>query len=103
MGFLDEEKVPLSGPGERTKFKIAIDFGTTYSGIAFALEGCPESLEVIQEWPGGGNSKYPDVLPESKILSPYSYLTHISYRLNPESTITYFLSWWHSLMGLPGR
>ncbi|KAJ5548339.1 hypothetical protein N7513_005573 [Penicillium frequentans] len=42
---------------KQTKLVIGLDFGTTFSGIAWALEGCKgDIVEVIQEWPGKGNS-----------------------------------------------
>ncbi|KIX03793.1 uncharacterized protein Z518_07346 [Rhinocladiella mackenziei CBS 650.93] len=31
---------------------IALDFGTTYSGIAYAFASDPENVRVIQSWPG---------------------------------------------------
>ncbi|KAJ6115348.1 hypothetical protein N7486_001126 [Penicillium sp. IBT 16267x] len=47
----------ISKDSKRTKLVIGLDFGTTFSGIAWALEGCNgDDVEVIQEWPGKGNS-----------------------------------------------
>ncbi|KAF7585416.1 hypothetical protein BBP40_010968 [Aspergillus hancockii] len=38
---------------------VGIDFGTTYSGIAWSLNGIKEDIEVVAEWPGGGNRTTP--------------------------------------------
>ncbi|KAB8264149.1 actin-like ATPase domain-containing protein [Aspergillus pseudonomiae] len=35
---------------------VGIDFGTTYSGIAWSLTGVTDDIQVISEWPGRGNS-----------------------------------------------
>ncbi|KAJ5099054.1 hypothetical protein N7532_006055 [Penicillium argentinense] len=61
----EETKDPVMVVRPRRKLVIGIDFGTTYSGIAWALEGAEEEMEVIQEWPGKGNctsQKVPTVL-----------------------------------------
>ncbi|KAL4919228.1 hypothetical protein BDW62DRAFT_209940 [Aspergillus aurantiobrunneus] len=34
---------------------IGIDFGTTFSGIAWTLGGSIDDIEVLSKWPGGGN------------------------------------------------
>ncbi|CAG8290055.1 unnamed protein product [Penicillium salamii] len=39
----------------RPRLIIGLDFGTTWSGIAWGLESCPGDVEVIQSWPGDGN------------------------------------------------
>ncbi|EAW23710.1 uncharacterized protein NFIA_032750 [Aspergillus fischeri NRRL 181] len=36
---------------------VGIDFGTTYSGVAWALQSSPEEVEVIKSWPGARNSE----------------------------------------------
>ncbi|KAJ5318738.1 actin-like ATPase domain-containing protein [Penicillium atrosanguineum] len=36
---------------------VGLDFGTTFSGIAWALEGNSEDIEIVSSWPGGGNRK----------------------------------------------
>ncbi|KFX96515.1 hypothetical protein O988_05263 [Pseudogymnoascus sp. VKM F-3808] len=44
---------------------IGIDFGTTFSGVAWTTEGCPDDLEVISSWPGSQNrtsEKVPSVM-----------------------------------------
>ncbi|OCL00822.1 actin-like ATPase domain-containing protein [Cenococcum geophilum 1.58] len=43
---------------------IALDFGTTYSGIAYAFSSKPEEVHCIQEWPGSSKTvpKSPTVL-----------------------------------------
>jgi hypothetical protein len=58
---------------ERPRLIVGIDFGTTFSGyvnyfllayqanlrsVAWGMDGCPDDIEVIQTWPGGGNSKH---------------------------------------------
>ncbi|KOS38019.1 hypothetical protein ACN38_g11178 [Penicillium nordicum] len=40
---------------ERPKLIVGVDFGTTFSGVAWGLEDCPDDIELIQTWPGGGN------------------------------------------------
>ncbi|OJJ67906.1 hypothetical protein ASPBRDRAFT_199609 [Aspergillus brasiliensis CBS 101740] len=40
---------------------IGLDFGTTYSGVAWALSDCSDKPEVITSWPGGGNRTTPKV------------------------------------------
>ncbi|KAJ5207500.1 Heat shock protein 70 family [Penicillium cf. griseofulvum] len=40
---------------ERPKIIVGIDFGTTFSGVAWGLKDCPDDIELIQTWPGGGN------------------------------------------------
>lgn len=37
------------------KIIVAVDFGTTFSGVAFAYTDEPNDQEVISVWPGGGN------------------------------------------------
>ncbi|KAJ5689947.1 Heat shock protein 70 family [Penicillium macrosclerotiorum] len=45
--------------GTRPIFCIGIDFGTTFSGIGWAWDDCADDIEVVQGWPGAGNSKSP--------------------------------------------
>ncbi|KAJ5355531.1 uncharacterized protein N7496_012743 [Penicillium cataractarum] len=40
---------------------IGIDFGTTFSGVAWALENRLDDVEVIQMWPGDTSQKVPTV------------------------------------------
>ncbi|KAE8153551.1 actin-like ATPase domain-containing protein [Aspergillus avenaceus] len=40
---------------------IGIDFGTTYSGVAWSLNGVSNEIEVISAWPCGGNKTTPKV------------------------------------------
>ncbi|KAL7276609.1 hypothetical protein RUND412_000413 [Rhizina undulata] len=40
----------------RQRLVIAVDFGTTFSGVAYAFIDDKEKFEVISEWPGGANS-----------------------------------------------
>ncbi|KAE8356132.1 actin-like ATPase domain-containing protein [Aspergillus coremiiformis] len=46
-----------SGP----QIVVGIDFGTTYSGFAWSLTGVHDEIEVVAEWPGGGNRTTPKV------------------------------------------
>ncbi|KAJ5143425.1 uncharacterized protein N7515_002212 [Penicillium bovifimosum] len=41
---------------DRPKLIVGIDFGTTFSGVAWGLEDNPDSIDLIQTWPGGGNT-----------------------------------------------
>ncbi|KAJ5261133.1 Heat shock protein 70 family [Penicillium angulare] len=50
---IKEDKASLSR-GERTRLSVGIDFGTTFSGIGWKLQGSDE-IEVVQDWPAGGN------------------------------------------------
>ncbi|KAI5794262.1 hypothetical protein DFH27DRAFT_127268 [Peziza echinospora] len=40
---------------------IGIDFGTTFSGVAWCYSGDPESIKTIKNWPGGGTQNYDKV------------------------------------------
>ncbi|KAJ6153673.1 hypothetical protein N7470_006632 [Penicillium chermesinum] len=50
-----ERVFPVMASRSGPKLVVGIDFGTTFSGIAWALEACPEEIEVIQKWPDGRN------------------------------------------------
>ncbi|KAH1964545.1 hypothetical protein KXV80_005890 [Aspergillus fumigatus] len=39
---------------------VGLDFGTTFSGIAWAFDGPDDEIEVISTWPGGGNTTWSD-------------------------------------------
>ncbi|KAJ5931069.1 hypothetical protein N7466_006562 [Penicillium verhagenii] len=54
--MLNRSPNPIMEPNKRAKLVIGMDFGTTFSGIAWALEGLETQPTVIQEWPGKGNS-----------------------------------------------
>ncbi|KAF9887338.1 hypothetical protein FE257_010333 [Aspergillus nanangensis] len=45
----------------RSKIVIGLDFGTTYSGIAWSLHNGTGGIEVLSTWPGGGNRTTPKV------------------------------------------
>lgn len=49
--------------------KVGIDFGTTYSGVAWAHTATPDEINVIQKWPSGGN-KTTDKVPTEIKYSP---------------------------------
>ncbi|KAI6853569.1 hypothetical protein KC323_g9295 [Hortaea werneckii] len=54
---------------------VGIDFGTTFSGVAFAHSGtpkAPDEIAVIKTWPGGNNTtseKVPSVVSYQKVES----------------------------------
>ncbi|RDK39918.1 actin-like ATPase domain-containing protein [Aspergillus phoenicis ATCC 13157] len=52
---------------ENPRIVIGLDFGTTYSGVAWALSDCPDKPEVIMSWPGEGNRTTPKV-PSTMII-----------------------------------
>lgn len=35
------------------KIVVGLDFGTTYSGVAFTYSATPEDVDIIKTWPGG--------------------------------------------------
>ncbi|KAE8314628.1 hypothetical protein BDV41DRAFT_575587 [Aspergillus transmontanensis] len=43
----------------RSQISVGIDFGTTYSGIAWSVTGVVNDIEVVSEWPGRGNKTTP--------------------------------------------
>jgi molecular chaperone DnaK (HSP70) len=47
----------VAGEGRsKTQLIVGIDFGTTFSGVAFAFATNTEAKEdIITEWPGAGN------------------------------------------------
>ncbi|KAL4860415.1 hypothetical protein BDV12DRAFT_205095 [Aspergillus spectabilis] len=59
---------------------VGLDFGTTFSGVAWALEGSISDIEVLSSWPGGGNKT------SMKVPSVISYNGHSiqwGYQLGP--------------------
>ncbi|RPB13452.1 actin-like ATPase domain-containing protein [Morchella conica CCBAS932] len=46
--------------------KVGIDFGTTYSGVAWAHTATPHEINVIQKWPSGDNATTDKVPTELK-------------------------------------
>ncbi|OQO13037.1 hypothetical protein B0A48_02501 [Cryoendolithus antarcticus] len=90
---------------ERERLIIAIDFGTTFSGVATALTSSPNTLTVINTWPGSNNltsEKVPseiayilpptglqngarnDVTPEQNPLAPVKRGIKWGYQFRPE-------------------
>ncbi|KAH2737389.1 hypothetical protein KXV39_008198 [Aspergillus fumigatus] len=58
---------------------VGIDFGTTFSGIAWAFDGPDDEIEVISTWPGGGNRtspKVPSVLSYDGFNITWGYQVH---------------------------
>ncbi|KAL4925366.1 Hsp70 family protein [Aspergillus undulatus] len=53
----------MQGP----RFVVGVDFGTTFSGIAFTAGGSADDVEVHSQWPGGGNRT------SAKVPSDISY------------------------------
>ncbi|KAI5853264.1 hypothetical protein DFP73DRAFT_603959 [Morchella snyderi] len=51
--------------------KVGIDFGTTYSGVAWAHTATPDDINVIQKWPSGGNKTSGKVPTELKYSPEY--------------------------------
>lgn len=47
--------------GEPNRIVVGVDFGTTYSGVAWGYTGSPSEIHVIQSWPGGMNLTSPKV------------------------------------------
>ncbi|KAL7268268.1 hypothetical protein RUND412_009117 [Rhizina undulata] len=56
--------------GERHRLVIAVDFGTTFSGVAYAFTDDKEKFEVIRTWPGSGSSTKDKVPTEIFYLDP---------------------------------
>jgi len=56
---------------------VGVDFGTSYTGIAYALSDDPDcrNIEVIKEWPGVGRGRDTETL--------YKVPTEISYTSQP--------------------
>ncbi|KAH1613864.1 hypothetical protein KXV74_004355 [Aspergillus fumigatus] len=58
---------------------VGLDFGTTFSGIAWAFDGPDDEIEVISTWPGGGNKtspKVPSVLSYDGLNINWGYQVH---------------------------
>ncbi|KAH2747986.1 hypothetical protein KXW10_007159 [Aspergillus fumigatus] len=58
---------------------VGLDFGTTFSGIAWAFDGPDDEIEVISTWPGGGNRtspKVPSVLSYDGLNINWGYQVH---------------------------
>lgn len=51
----------VSLSGETNRLVVGVDFGTTYSGVAWGYTGSPSEIHVIQSWPGGVNLTSPKV------------------------------------------
>ncbi|KAB8209828.1 hypothetical protein BDV34DRAFT_221331 [Aspergillus parasiticus] len=43
----------------RSQISVGIDFGTTYSGVAWSVTGVVNDIEVVSEWPGRGKKTTP--------------------------------------------
>ncbi|KAI5837893.1 hypothetical protein DFP73DRAFT_285211 [Morchella snyderi] len=56
-----------------TTLKVGIDFGTTYSGVAWADTATPKDINVIQKWPLGGNTTTDKVPTELKYSKDYRH------------------------------
>ncbi|KAG9601333.1 hypothetical protein KCU77_g3251, partial [Aureobasidium melanogenum] len=59
---------PSGARGDR--LVVGLDFGTTFSGCAFAYSGSlesPDEIEVIRNWPGSNN------ITSEKVLSELTY------------------------------
>ncbi|KAL7275475.1 hypothetical protein RUND412_001582 [Rhizina undulata] len=51
----------ISLSGDSNRIIVGVDFGTTYSGVAWGYTGSPSEIHVIQSWPGGMNLTSPKV------------------------------------------
>jgi hypothetical protein len=57
-----KDAASINGDAPQDKLVVAVDFGTTFSGVAFCYSGNPDDLDVIKSWPGGngiGSDKVP--------------------------------------------
>ncbi|KAE8151683.1 actin-like ATPase domain-containing protein [Aspergillus avenaceus] len=52
-------------------FIVGLDFGTTFSGIAWSIANGTDRVEVITRWPGGGNRNWMKV-PSSILYDDFS-------------------------------
>ncbi|KAI5812785.1 hypothetical protein BZA77DRAFT_323306 [Pyronema omphalodes] len=43
-----------STPNNNERFVIGVDFGTTFTSVAFAHTASPEEVKLVQTWPNGG-------------------------------------------------
>ncbi|KAF2654972.1 actin-like ATPase domain-containing protein [Lophiostoma macrostomum CBS 122681] len=57
-------KVNLQDDDDSDRMVVALDFGTTYSGVAYAFSSKPDEVHCIKEWPGSSKSvsKCPTVI-----------------------------------------
>ncbi|TGO69498.1 hypothetical protein BOTNAR_0010g00350 [Botryotinia narcissicola] len=46
----------MSGSSDKLEVLIAVDFGTTFSGLCWALKDKPKDHNLVQNWPGDGAS-----------------------------------------------
>lgn len=53
----DKEHASLDDDGHDTpsedRLIVGVDFGTTFSGVAYAYSASPEDVDVVKSWPGG--------------------------------------------------
>ncbi|EXJ69341.1 uncharacterized protein A1O5_07377 [Cladophialophora psammophila CBS 110553] len=101
----DLSDLALSYKDTRDSLIIALDFGTTYSGIAYALTTDPEKVFTIDSWPGGDRNapKTPTALQYgsgSVTNLKWGYeldrlegekIQHIKLLLDPEQPRPYFI------------
>ncbi|KAJ5339952.1 hypothetical protein N7452_006680 [Penicillium brevicompactum] len=55
------------GTTERPTLVVGVDFGTTFSGVAWGFKDRPDDVDLIQSWPGGGNAT------SQKVPTVFSY------------------------------
>ncbi|KIW93344.1 uncharacterized protein Z519_05949 [Cladophialophora bantiana CBS 173.52] len=101
----DLSNLGLSDKDVGDRLIIALDFGTTYSGIAYALTTDPEKVFTIDSWPGGDRNapKTPTALQygsDSVTNFKWGYeldrlegekIQHIKLLLDPEQPRPYFI------------
>ncbi|KZF20017.1 actin-like ATPase domain-containing protein [Xylona heveae TC161] len=61
------DSVPL--PADDQRIVVGVDFGTTYSGVAFVYSAAPDIIDVIKSWPGGNG------ITSDKVPSEIAYLS----------------------------
>ncbi|KAI9792787.1 MAG: hypothetical protein M1816_001519 [Peltula sp. TS41687] len=66
-----------------TRLIIGIDFGTTYSGVAYALTGAPDQVNTIEDWPGATGQAFP----KSPTIIKYLDQEHFQWGFEVEPTI----------------
>ncbi|KAF8243917.1 hypothetical protein K440DRAFT_611241 [Wilcoxina mikolae CBS 423.85] len=44
----------MGTPNKNDRFVVGVDFGTTFTSVAFAHTASPEEVKLVQTWPNGG-------------------------------------------------
>ncbi|KAJ6259608.1 Heat shock protein [Drechslerella dactyloides] len=90
---------PAPGAAGRHKIVVGLDFGTTYSGLAFAdtTPGEPQ-ISVIQNWPSCGNSAISQVCTEIAYTAESGSQFSWGYDIQPSLTV---LKWFKLFLEYP--